>query len=489
MAYSHGIKVSEVPTSVLPPVEVSAGIPMIIGTAPVNMTDVSNVNKPVLCYTYAEAVASFGYVPPADDSASGLKKYDYTISEFIKSQFSLFGVSPVVIVNVLDPTKHKTAATTNTVQLSSTRGEATISETGILPDSVELAEYVKGTDYEVAFDDDGNLVISSLTNSDGEFLCDVSTPLTFSAEKLDPSAVSADDIVGGVDVDGNKSGLELVNDVFPKFRIVPGILIAPKYSSSPAVAAVMATKVANINEVFTAISIVDVPTDEVKLYSAVAEWKNNNNVVDERQICCFPMLELDGVVYHQSTQLAGLIGQVDGNNDDVPYVSPSNKAYQMTSQVLADGTEVILGQAEAAYLNGQGVVTALNFIGGWRCWGNRTACYPGNTDVKDAFIPIKRMFSWVGNSIIQTYWERVDNPMNRRLVDTFVDSINIWLNGLTARQYLLGGRIEFLAEENPETDLMDGKITFHVYLTPPSPAREIDFKLEYDTSYLEGLFG
>ena len=36
---------------------------------------------------------------------------------------------------------------------------------------------------------------------------------------------------------------------------------------------------------------------------------------------------------------------------------------------------------------------------------------------------------------------------------------------------------------------MDGIITFHVYVTPPSPAREIEFVLEYDPDYLATLFG
>ena len=35
---------------------------------------------------------------------------------------------------------------------------------------------------------------------------------------------------------------------------------------------------------------------------------------------------------------------------------------------------------------------------------------------------------------------------------------------------------------------LDGKITFHVYLTPPSPAREITFKQEYDPDYISTLF-
>ena len=492
MAYNHGVKISEVPTSILPPVQVSAGIPFIVGTAPVNMTDPANVNKPVLCYSYDEAVAAFGYVPPKLDAASGLKKYEYSISEFIYSQFALFGVAPVMIVNVLDPTTHKITATTTSVTLDAKTGSATVTETGILPESVTLtgtgSAYVKDTDYVLTFDDDGNLVITSKTNTAGEFLCTTATPLTFAADKVDPTKVDTDDIIGGVDVSGNKSGLELVNECFPRFRLVPGILLAPGYSSNAGVAAVMATKAENINGIFKAVSLIDVPTDTVKNYSGVAEWKNNNNVVDPSQVVCWPMVSLDGTAYNMSTQLAGLMGQVDGDNDDVPYVSPSNKNFQMTAAVLSDGTEIWLDNDSAAYLNSQGVVTALNFIGGWKCWGNRTACYPGNTDVKDAFIPIRRMFGWVGNTLVQTYWQRIDYPLNRRQIDTIVDSANLWLNGLSARQYILGGRVEFLDTENPTLDLMDGISRFHVYITPPSPNKEISFILEYDPSYIETLF-
>lgn len=488
MAYKHGVYVSEQATSILPPVEVEAGIPFIVGTAPIGMADESNVNKPVLCYSYAEAVAAFGYVPPKLDEASGLEKYEYSISEFIQSQFALFGVAPVIIVNVLDPTKHKKAATSTSVTLDTKTGSAIIAETGIVPSTVTLEEYAQGTDYELTFDMYGNLVITSLTGDDGTFKCTTGSALTFSAQKTAPDMVQDTDIVGGVDVNGNKSGFELVNECFPRFRLVPGILLAPGHSSDPTVAAVMAAKAVNINEHFKAIALVDVPSDTVKAYSDVAAWKNNNNIVDESQVCCWPMLSLDGVAYNMSTQLAGLMGQVDGDNDDVPYVSPSNKNYQMTACVTADGTEVFLGPETAAYLNGNGIVTALNFIGGWKCWGNRTACYPGNTDVKDAFIPLRRMFNWVGNTLVQTYWQRLDYPLNKRQIDTIVDSANIWLNGLTAKQYILGGRVEFLESENPTTDLMDGIAVFSVSITPPSPNKEIHFKLQYDASYLQTLF-
>ena len=94
------------------------------------------------------------------------------------------------------------------------------------------------------------------------------------------------------------------------------------------------------------------------------------------------------------------------------------------------------------------------------------------------------MFGCVGNTLIRTFWSKLDKPMNRRLLDTIMDTANIWLNGLVGSGYLLGARAEMLESENPLTDLMAGIVKIHIYMTPPSPAQEIDFILEYDTSYV-----
>lgn len=100
------------------------------------------------------------------------------------------------------------------------------------------------------------------------------------------------------------------------------------------------------------------------------------------------------------------------------------------------------------------------------------------------FIPLSRMFDYVSNTLIKTFWSKLDKPMNRRLIDTILDSATIWLNGLVGAGYLLGARVEMLENENPLTSLMAGKIKLHVYMTPPSPAQEIDFVLEYDADYV-----
>lgn len=471
MAYKHGVYGYE-HTSIVPPARASASVPVVIGVAPINQSqrEKAPVNEPVLCYTYSEAVQAFGF-------SVDFKNYD--ISEFISSHFALFNVAPVVFINVLDPEKHK--ITGNTVTLSVNDNEAVLQETGVIKSTVKVKDETGTTDikdFEAEFDDDGFLHI----------FVDGHTKIKVEFEQIDPSLVTSEDAIGGVGTDGSYKGLELVNHVFPKFRLVPGQILAPRFSTDPAVAAVLKAKAANINGVFKSISLVDIPTDVVTDYTKAAEYKNSNNLTSNDQIVTWPKVSLGGKQYRMSTQAAGVICSTDADNEDIPYVSPSNENLQADSTVLEDGTEITLGLEQANYLNGQGIVTALNFIGGWKLWGNRTGAYPAITAPKDSFIPIRRMFNWISNTLILTYWDKVDDPTNMRLIETVIDSVNIWLNGLSARGFILGGRVEFFREENPVADLIDGIVRFHVYVTPPPPAREINFLLEFDVSYINNLF-
>ena len=95
------------------------------------------------------------------------------------------------------------------------------------------------------------------------------------------------------------------------------------------------------------------------------------------------------------------------------------------------------------------------------------------------------MFRWVAKNVILSYWSYIDRRMSRVLIDAILQSVNDWLNGLTAEGRILGGEIVMEDSENQTTALMAGKVKYHVYLTPPSPLQKIDFVLEYDFSYLE----
>ena len=53
--------------------------------------------------------------------------------------------------------------------------------------------------------------------------------------KPDVGKVSKEDIIGGIDGDLRRTGLALAEETFPRFRLVPGQILAPGFSGDPAV--------------------------------------------------------------------------------------------------------------------------------------------------------------------------------------------------------------------------------------------------------------
>lgn len=479
MAFRHGVYKSEVPTSIIPPSQINSGLPVIVGTAPVFMSEAMKINEPVLVYSYEEAVKALGF-------STDWEKY--TLCEFMYSQFALFGKSPAVLINVFDPESHK--ETISLKEYSVSDGSVNLGPDVMLYKGLTFESgksFVKGTDYETAYDDEGNAIVSLLNGGKMSSL----TSVKIGYVKSKAEEIKASDIIGGIEVStGKHKGLECVNDVFPKFRLIPGLLGCPKFSCDSGVAGVMRAKVENINGIFTGQAVIDIPSDSsnANTYTKVPEWKNKHNYLAEREIVCWPKVRLGDKEFYLSTQLIGLMNTVDANHDDVPYKSPSNELLQIDSCVNALGDEINLGLEQANYLNSQGIVTALNFMSGWVAWGNRTGYYPSNTDPKDAFISVRRMFDYVGNLFITTFWQEVDAPVTVRLIRMVVNSFNLVLNGMQAREMILGGRVEFKENENVLTDLMNGILRFHVYITPPVPAEVIEGILEFDPAYMNTLF-
>jgi len=488
MAHKHGVYINETATSIVSPVEVDSAMPVFFVTAPVHLTEnpYEAVNVPKLCYTYSEAVSAFGF-------STKKEIWDnYTVCEVIQSMFSLYGVSPCVIVNVLDPAVHKEDSTGEIV-LNKYSGVIEID--GVLKDSVKIKNgdtyYTLDEHYTLSLNDEGFIVINIIEDTEGAISENAVLEIEYS--KLKPEAVDKFDIIGGFDDEtGKNKGLELISEIFPRFRKVPCQIVAPGFSSSPTVAAVMETKTKNINGCFNAVALVDLPTVDEKgkhiRYADIVKWKNDNNYSAANMAACYPETILDGYKYHLSVQLAGCVALTDFENGGIPYISPSNHTLKINGLVYDDNEEFILPKEQADYLNGNGIVTAINFTNGWTAWGNRMSIYPSSRDVKDCFIPTRRMFCWIGNSIVTNYFSKVDYPLLKRSIETIVDSIGMWFNGLTSRECILGGSIEFLSGDNPTADLIDGIVRFRVKLAPPSPMRDIEFTLEYDPSYLSALF-
>lgn len=472
MAVTHGVNATKKATSVSTPVVVASGVHFAVGAAPVQMVG-GKTNEVIMANTYEEAVKFLGYSDDWDK---------YGLCMEIYTAFTLYNVAPVFMVNVLDPEKHKKKVEAKSMKPLENQ---ILLPLEVIADTVKVDGKEKDTDYTVFYTDD-NCVI--------EFLADTTAAVSVSYDAVDPSMVTKDDIIGGYSVTTHKTtGLELIDSVFPKYTLAPDLIVCPNWSHDNEVAAVMSAKGENINGVFEADAIIELPSDNERgatWYTDVPALKKRMNIFNVNQLCCWPKVKLGDRVFDYSVQLAGSISKTDNNGElggGTPCESASNKVLRADSMVLANGEEVNLDVPKANYLNDNGIITCINFYNGFVSWGNYTSAFPANTDPVDYFYSINRMFKWIAKTAILSYWNYVDRRITRRLLDAIMQGMNYWLNSLTAEEKILGGRVELLEEENALTNLMAGRVKFHIFVTPPSPLQQLDWVMEYDVSYLQVL--
>lgn len=470
----HGVYINEQDTVLSVPVVGKSSVQVVIGTAPVHMVEHPEqaVNVPVLANNASEAKAALGYV---DDFKN------FTLCQTMYATGNIFPVSPVVYINVLDPQKHNKAMETETVAVESM--QAKITEQGVIPSMLVLKNaeetLVAGTDYTTEFDTDGTLNINLIKGGKGA----AAASLTVTGKVVDPSVVTKTDIIGTYNVaTGKETGAELIRQVYPKLKIVPGLILAPGWSHEPEVGIALAAKAANINGVFKAMALVDLDTTLATKYTECGEVKESSGFTSE---FCYPSwlcYKVGDYILAGSAVNASLVAYTDAANDDVPSVSPSNKLLGITGTCLADGTEVTLDLDQANVVNSFGVATAFN-MNGWKLWGNYTGAYPSSTDAKDIWFAVRRMFNWQGNTFIQSYFDKVDDPMNSVLIESVVDSENIRCAAYAPDKWA-GANIQYLKSDNPDTDILAGKMTFRQSIAPYTPAQEINNTLSYDTAML-----
>lgn len=481
MAVKHGIFVYENDTALSAPVLADSAVQCVIGAAPVWMLDnpADVTNKPILCTSATEAMEKLGYV---DDFAN------YGLCQTMYITSNLYQVQPVVYINVLDVATMKNAATE--VSLSTpVAARNVLTNDAVIKGTVAIVQgsttLVKDTDYTLEYDNAGKLVINFISGS--SFDSTVAATVTFNTAKI--SDVNNAAVIGSYNAStGVATGVEVIRYVYPKLGVIPTLLLAPNFSQNSAVGLALAAKAANINGVFKAIAVLDIDTAVATTYTDVNTVKNNAGYTSPFCWPIWPSFKVGTYVFAGSAVAAAQLAYTDAENGGVPRRGGSNRLLGVSGICLASGVEVLLDQDQASVVNGYGVTTAIN-LNGWRLWGSYTGAYPTTSDVKDMWLPVRRMFNWQANNFILTYFSKVDDPLNAILIESIVDSENIRLSAYVPDS-LAGANIQYIASDNPVTDLLAGKIVFRQKIAPYTPAQEIDNILSYDTSLLtEALAG
>lgn len=245
-------------------------------------------------------------------------------------------------------------------------------------------------------------------------------------------------------------------------------------SSSDAVFFVAKTAGASGNSL--AISITATPSQsfDVTLYNGDSVLATQSNITSAQYIGSSITAYVDvtytgggGLVATTKTNFTG------GGGVDFSVIIPSERPVYMTREDVN------------TYLGAFGLVGLRNTAAGWVEWGDNTAAFPGNTDVKDYMIPIRRMFNHVGNQFQIFADGRIDMPLNVRQLEGVVKAFNQVLSGWVGFGALNAASVALDSERNTPESLLSGTVYLRIKIAPPPAMVVIEGIIEYDVPGFE----
>lgn len=482
MAYKHGVYAEQKGYSGAIPQRAIGTVPAYVGTAPIHQAVAAGdyakrINKPIVLYSYSDAVTKMGY---SEDWGN------FTLCEAVAAHF-LNGVNPIgpiVVVNMANPSVLEATDTIKTVVLTGESGN----KVGYIDDAQAAIENVAVTaspsivqgDYTLEYE--GERI--KVTIKKAGF---TSASCTATYKRIDTSNTAITTTVFATALDS----LDLCQT---STGLIPNIVAAPKFSKDKAYHDKMMIKaLAKISAKWNFVCASDIPTASVATIDAAITWKEANGYTSKLDKVFYPKVMYDGKQYHLSTMAVVDMQFTDSNAGGTPHISPSNKMIAATANVLHDGTELYIDEPTANRANEKGITTTNIVRGALRLWGGHMANYDyvnvSNINPEDRQDSSIRMMVYMMNALQYDYIDSVDKPMSRRDIDSILASVQQWLNSLVNDGKLLYAAIRFDAASNPDSDIVDGDFVFDVATTTAPNAKSITFRVQYSGAGLSTLTG
>lgn len=474
--YLHGVYAQRGETYAANAVQ-AGRFPCYIGTAPVNLVrgyaEKQLVNAPVKLTQFSQAQNAIGY---ADDWSA------YTLCEPLSVHFNnvLGGVGPIYVINVLDPSKHKKAEQT-TQQLAFVNKRAEFVSASVVLDTLTIEDKAEGVDYSIDYDyTAGKVIVKDLTGEMGTVSC------TF--DEVDPSAVTAEDIIGGKTASGEYSGIGALDLIGIKDYVQPCYLAAPGWSHIPAVRNALLVAAQAINSKFRAYIYTDIPVKGedggVDTIEGATEWKASKDYQNEAESVNWPQaIDNAGKVYNLSTLRLWRQQLTDYSHDSVPFETASNKEAPVLAQYFGAGsTNKGFDESMANELNAKGISTIIPRGNALVFWGGHTSAYSygATTDAVPVFDTNELMIQHLCNRFIREYANDIDKPMTRQKKDEIINREQNYLNSLVTMGALIGSpKVIFLEADNSTADLLNGDFQFRDIATVTPQLKSLTVTMHY----------
>lgn len=484
MTYKHGVYGELTESQVAAAVQ-SGTVAAYVGTAPVHLLkDYSGlVNTPIELTGYSQAMQTIGY---SDDWTN------YTLCEAVAEHFnnSVQSAGPIYVVNVLDPDALKSSEQT-TVTITTVNGKYSFKSDNIILNTFAISSKTEGKDFEVSYSfAKGEVTVTALS---GEL-----SAVTASYYTVDPSKVTAADVIGETIESGELKGLDALKLLYQKYNVVLNLLGAPKFSEDPSVYKAMCSHVQHLNGHWDAMVVADIPLSDsdgaIDTRAKAIAWKEKHGYTSEFSKVCWPKYK-DGAgkVHGISSAVIATQLAVDEENDNVPYESASNNECEAVELYYGEDAKNagLMGDEEANELNAKGITTVC-FLGGvYKIWGPHTAAYiyGGSFDARDTFDTYIRTLMYIINDFQVRFAGRIDQAMSPNDKDSILKEEQDFLDGLKAMGALVGSStVSFESTDNPTSSLIDGNFVFTIGVTTAPLAKSISTKAYYTDSGLSEYF-
>lgn len=436
-----------------------------IGTAPVHTVEngAKNVNIPMLINDISEAKKYLGY---SEDWAS------YTLCEPIHHHFETKGVGPLVFINVFDPEKCKASEKGN-ISKKPENGRITIpAAESIILDSVEVkttgsgaAAKVKGKDYTISYSSERKAITIAELSS-GALGTET---LSIAYDNVDPSKVTTDDVIGSSDGLGLNTGIFAVKNVYPVVKYIPGYLLAPGFSSIPAVHSALRQNSEKINGHWDAYVFSDLPLTNNTTpitFDTARTYKNGNGYTNENETVYFPVVKgTDGQTYHISVIAAANFQELLIESEGIPYRSASNTEAAIIENLYMGEDNVgriFDDEIINKKLNQYGIASAAYTGGRWAIWGAHCADYNYETDPKSVGVAEtnRMMMYYLSNDFQSRRSLDVDQPLSPNDIKTIVSEEQARLDALVNSGMLAYGTVRLNSDMDAKSDILTGDYCF-----------------------------
>ncbi|EGY4502225.1 phage tail sheath subtilisin-like domain-containing protein [Salmonella enterica] len=463
----HGANTRETLGGPRPVKQVKSAVIGLIGTAPAGP-----VNTHVLIDSETTA-AQYGPELPG-----------FTIPQALRA-IADHGVMSVVVINVLNPATHssRVADEVITPEGGARLAHGMVSEV-MVKNSTGTTTHVAGKDYTL---DASSGVITRL--ADGGIMATDNVKVSYTW--LDPSKVTAADIIGSVGASGRRSGILALDDVFSDLGFDSKILIAPVYGTQMSVTAALSVMADKLG----AVAYVDAPVGcsvQQVLAGRGPKGTINFNTSSDRVRLCYPHLKVYDPVTNAdrleplSVRAAALRARVD--LDEGYWVSSSNHEIKgVTGMERPISARIDDATCEANLLNEAGVTTVFNSFGtGIRLWGNRNAAFPTSTHIT-SFENVRRTADIFNESLRLTSLQYIDQPMSDALIDNILGTAENYARTMSGDGALLGFKVWYDKARNTRSELGSGHLRVSYKITPSIPMEWLTYEAEITDEYVMNL--